>query len=237
MHSPTATTRDSGMWPTPNAQVSQDGDGAETWLARREKLKDKGYNGNGAGTPLTIAAQLWPTPRSSPNENRNTKPAPSHGTTHGRTLAGDAALWATPTTRDWKDGTDPSSAVPTNSLLGRQAPRSGIGGNASSPIDPNSPPLWPTPTTDEATGYLSGSKRDTWRPTLSGAATGLTPVLHNTERQRKPPGARLNPLFVEWLMGLPIGWTDFARLATPSFPRPLPMPSTSSRTLSESEAA
>jgi len=31
--------------------------------------------------------------------------------------------WATPTTRDWKDGTDPSLAVPTNALLGRQAPR------------------------------------------------------------------------------------------------------------------
>lgn len=35
----------------------------------------------------------WPTPRSSPNENRNTKPAPSHGATHGRTLAGDSVAF------------------------------------------------------------------------------------------------------------------------------------------------
>src|SRR5207253_8086609 len=35
------------------------------------------------------AAQLWSTPRGSPNENRTTHHAPSHGNSHGRTLAGD----------------------------------------------------------------------------------------------------------------------------------------------------
>jgi hypothetical protein len=43
--------------------------------------------------------------------------------THGRTLAGDAQQWATPTSRDWKDGADPSPLAATSSLLGRQAPR------------------------------------------------------------------------------------------------------------------
>ncbi len=45
-------------WPTPNAQVSQDGESPETWLKRKEAMKAKGYNGNGCGTPLTIAVQL-----------------------------------------------------------------------------------------------------------------------------------------------------------------------------------
>jgi hypothetical protein len=45
-------------WPTPNAQVSQDGESLETWLKRKEAMKAKGYNGNGCGTPLTIAVQL-----------------------------------------------------------------------------------------------------------------------------------------------------------------------------------
>lgn len=49
-------------WPTPNAQVSNDGETPEAWNARNEKLRDKGYNGNGMGTPLTIAATTWPTP-------------------------------------------------------------------------------------------------------------------------------------------------------------------------------
>lgn len=68
----------------------------------------------------------WPTPRSSPNENRNTKPAPSHGVTHGKTLAGEAASWPTPTSRDWKDGNCENADVPTNGLLGRADGRSSL---------------------------------------------------------------------------------------------------------------
>jgi hypothetical protein len=63
--------------------------------------------------------------------------------------------WATPTARDWKDGTLKETNVPTNGLLSRQAPRTDVDGKGS-------------------------------------CAHGLT----------------LNPLFVEALMGWPIGWTD-----------------------------
>jgi hypothetical protein len=54
----TAVVKDAANWPTPNAQVSQDGESPETWLKRKEAMKAKGYNGNGCGTPLTIAVQL-----------------------------------------------------------------------------------------------------------------------------------------------------------------------------------
>jgi len=48
----------------------------------------------------------------------------------------------------------------------------------------------PTPSAAaEATGVLSGSKRDTWRPSLRGWALGLRPVLHSTERKRWPTPA------------------------------------------------
>ena len=77
-------------------------------------------------------------------------------------LPAQAEKWATPTSRDHKDGADPSENVPTNSLLGRQAPR------ATGPAFPQD----------------SGLPR------------------------------RLNPAFVEWLMGWPLGWTDFAPVAT-----------------------
>lgn len=85
-------------WPTPAASVINDGEPLEKWEERRQRNLAKHVNGNGHGTPLTIAAQAW----------------------------------ATPTSRDWKDGADPSAEVETNSLLGRQAPRSGIGGAGSS---------------------------------------------------------------------------------------------------------
>lgn len=48
------------MVPTPNAHVSQDGEGPDTWLERREEMLAKGYNGNGAGMPLAIYTQLKP---------------------------------------------------------------------------------------------------------------------------------------------------------------------------------
>jgi hypothetical protein len=43
--------------------------------------------------------------------------------TYGNASSSSAAIWATPTARDWKDGANPSMKVPTNALLGRQAPR------------------------------------------------------------------------------------------------------------------
>lgn len=39
-----------------------DGEGADMWLARRERVKLAANNGNGMGMPLTIAVQLLPTP-------------------------------------------------------------------------------------------------------------------------------------------------------------------------------
>jgi hypothetical protein len=64
---------------------------------------------------------------------------------------------------------------------------------------------WPTPNAEhEATGYLSGSKRDTFRPTLRGAALGVVPTLHDATRQR--PRGSLNPDWVGQLMGAPDGW-------------------------------
>jgi hypothetical protein len=53
------------LWPTPSASVANDGEKPDTWLARAEKLKAKKMNGNGAGMPLTIAVQMWPTPTKS----------------------------------------------------------------------------------------------------------------------------------------------------------------------------
>ena len=48
--------------PTPAACNPNDGEGAETWLARRERVKLTAQNGNGMGMPLSIAVQLIPTP-------------------------------------------------------------------------------------------------------------------------------------------------------------------------------
>lgn len=55
-------TGEAQSWPTPSASVVNDGEPVEKWEARRASLEAKHLNGNGAGTPLTIAARNWPTP-------------------------------------------------------------------------------------------------------------------------------------------------------------------------------
>ena len=45
--------------------MANDGEGPDTWLARRERVKLTAANGNGMGMPLTIAVQLLPTPAAS----------------------------------------------------------------------------------------------------------------------------------------------------------------------------
>lgn len=53
------------LLPTPTAGQHNYDEDPDQWLARRETLKAKGINGNGAGTPLGVAVKMLPTPESS----------------------------------------------------------------------------------------------------------------------------------------------------------------------------
>jgi hypothetical protein len=57
---PTLTTLATN-WPTPDAAISNDSEDPETFPARQDRQKARGINGNGMGTPLAMAAKLWPT--------------------------------------------------------------------------------------------------------------------------------------------------------------------------------
>jgi len=102
-------TPESGVWPTPDAQAFQDGMDCtlEEWDERRRRLRDTTPtpNGNGCGTPLAMAAQLWATPNSmgggsvSRSGDRIDEPL----------LAGQAeglmdSLWGTPRATDGEKG-------------------------------------------------------------------------------------------------------------------------------------
>jgi len=112
-----------GSWPTPNAGPQNDGD--STWEKRRESLKAEHKNGNGFGLTLGQAVTLasWPTPMAgTPAQNGNN----AAGNNDCSRKVADLASWATPTTRDHKDGDGQSCQnVPINSLLGRQVHLSG----------------------------------------------------------------------------------------------------------------
>ncbi len=49
----------------PAAGAFNDGESVASWLARRDRQKKPGRNGNGIGTPLAIAIRLLPTPMAS----------------------------------------------------------------------------------------------------------------------------------------------------------------------------
>ena len=157
---------------------------------------------------------------------------------HGRALAAEAATWPTPAARDWKSGAASeetlnrnarplSEAVttwptPTTSMATLQdLEQARFAGD-----DPRRPAYanaWPTPTADLGTGYMSGSKSDTWRPSLAGAAAGLRPSRSGRPALATPTAGgfgssstpALNPRFVATLMGLPDSWLN---VSTPCAP-------------------
>ena len=128
---------------------------------------------------LPAQAENWPTPKA---QNSN---APAEHGEGGAELQTKVMQWATPTSRDWKDGADPSPNAPTDCLLGRQAPRSGIDG-----------PIFFTEDPTLLQQYI-----------ISPPEAG-----RNADLRR-----RLNPFFVEYLLGLPIGWTASAPVEMRSF--------------------
>ena len=69
--------------------------------------------------------------------------------------------------------------------------------------------LWPTPTAHNAKEQDSPSEATLNTPTLCHQARG------GDKTQPK----HLNPVWVEWLMGWPLGWTDLKPLETDKYPQ------------------
>jgi hypothetical protein len=88
-------------WPTPDASTANDREQPDTWRARQERLKVRCNNGNGAGVPLTIAAQemaqaQWPTPTV---QNEKGAGGNREG---GPNLQTEVVAWPTPAARDYR---------------------------------------------------------------------------------------------------------------------------------------
>jgi hypothetical protein len=162
---------------------------------------------------------LWPTPRASANENRQTALTPSQiAGTHGLSLCAvvnTPAMWPTVRASDGERG-------------GRGDLIQAVRGNPNSHYK-----LWPTPVAND------GEKRgnfDLTNPRNGLAAAAKlwpTPTVQDSENNGAPSqmerntkplnaevGGSLNPTWVEWLMGWPLGWTDCAASATDRFRTP-----------------
>ena len=177
-------------WPTPDANVMNDGEPVESFRARRERIKAQGINGNGMGTPLAMFSQMWPSPRAEDSESAGNHPDAVDS------LTGATKLWATPRAAS-AEGTIPPTSflrscgknrlddIRAQTIAFRLPPTTAEHGTPSSDTPQSLPPL-----------YLLLVW--IWRESSRGKAL------------------RLNPSFVEWLMGWPIGHSDSERPVTVS---------------------
>jgi len=108
-------------------------------------------------------------------------------------LRSQAVTWPTPTTRDWKD-TGSLENVPQNCLLGRVAAQ------------------WMTPRIVAGAYTRDNGNPDSECLTLEGQAILASSLpdhpISTVGEESSHIRRTLNPLFVEWLMGWPPGWTS-----------------------------
>ena len=142
-----------------------------------------------------------------------------------------AQLWATPNTMDGLPPRSKESLLrqATTTRKGRTRPA-----NLREQVDPGSVALWPTPRASEykGCGPIGSKSAEAWNKQGYLTARAMyfpSPNPTGAERDRakrgtEPAGQRgltdsaggqLNPTWVEWLMGFPLGWTDLSVSETP----------------------
>lgn len=196
---------------TPAACNPNDGETPETWLRRRDDVKDRVGNGNGMGMPLSIAVQLLPTPQA--RDHKGTDSEADHN--RRRSPSMDAvsyhfpALLPTPEAKNShagpdyarmnRDGSGGHDLVTALTLLCTPSASDGAGGKTSRSGGRIDEPL------------LGGQAREmqsSWgkyAPAIARWEALTRPAPAPTE-PNKNGNPRLSAAFSEWLMGWPAGW-------------------------------
>lgn len=213
---PATGESDCSSWPT--ARVERGGYTRDKGNPEQERLTLEGL------------AQQWATPQARDFENPGSldRIAAQRAKGHGcRNLNDEAAHWQTPATdsfrsrgSDRKDemGLDQQARRWPTPVAAPEAPNK----NSNTVNGPTSlgeaatvfADTWPTPTARDPKGQDLPSHEG--GRSLPMAAGSFSPPAPATDAGQKYSGKRrvLNPLFVEWLMGWPIGWTDSAPVET-----------------------
>jgi len=166
---------------------------------------------------------LWPTPQASDNKRRATEASVARRRKLGKQISLEAAvMWPTPNTEGYRsDGelkllAEMVGDTPEFQAMSSRACRSKkraalrrLGEGESEAT------MWPTPCASEGldcgTNWASLAAVDKGGRIARRIATNGGPETQQTTH------AQLNPAWVEWLMGWPIGWTDLKPLGTDKF--------------------
>jgi hypothetical protein len=179
-------------WTTPTPWQQEES--LDSWETRKAKNKAKGYNGNGQGTPLDMQVKILG------------QAAPASGSS----LGSRQGLWLTP--RANEPDSDPNFAA-------RNADR---GAHCHGTLSSQAKETWWTPQVQDSKHSGTNPTANGERDLLVNQVNWATPQLqdgHNivqdsTSHKTIPAqltemnaSGKLNPRWVETLMGLPIGWT------------------------------
>ena len=228
-------TADGQCWELPMSAPPISGIGSGLWLQTpiaamaKNTMRSAEFAKGRAPSPQEFVRQ-WPTPVASDTGSRS-KPYAQGGTPLSL-----AVKWPTPIATD-------GSKCPSDSLSRAVNPA------LRKTFRTASAPMWPTPTVcgnhnrkgasptsgdGLATAVLkcaTPTARD-WRSGKASEASEAT-MLRNSRPLSEQIGGSLNPPWVEWLMGWPIGWTDLKPWATD---RCQPAPQQRGECLQEAEA-
>ena len=186
---------------------------AASWLSTGPTSPTTEMSTTSTGEPftqLTLFAADTPASRSHSQETELEETTPDTSGPGSQT----PFAYFDPDTHSWKTSPDTSASASEKSSL--TFPRSGMTRNGIAYQQPPSAPL------TAVTAYSSSQHDKTW----------LTPTAHLVKETGCPSegrlntptltfdaldgnSGRLNPTFLEWLMGFPISWTDCEDLATP----------------------
>lgn len=200
----------SGSWPTPTASDNRQR-GTEVATANRLAKGDQ------IGLE---AAVKWPTPRANDAEKRGEiEPTnPRNG------LPGAVKLWPTPTANQYEQQNLDTVLERRERIKQSKKNGNGFGLTLAQQVAVEERKMWPTPTTRDwkdgsaeacanvpANGLLGRVVHQFATPQARDYRTGQSERWDNPERSRNlndQVGGSLNPDWVEWLMGFPIGWTS-----------------------------
>ena len=227
------TGNGSGFWPTPRASENDQGPAA------RQKWAESGssFTGQGRGATLTTAVKMWPTPQARDHfpphsaEYIEEKRAQGHGMGNLNDAVAHPRMFPTPCATDAKPITGGNLYVTETGTVRHMRPD----GRSSNRGLEATVKMFPTPTSSMVTmedmeqarhSGVSGKRPEYGKmfpPPHANCHTGPGQKgeggdnLQTAVASESGNGGSLNPRWVEWLMGWPIGWVSLEPLETGRF--------------------
>jgi len=201
-------TSDAKNWPTPRASDNEGG------IPSNVELSDGSFSRTNAdgvrwGVKLKDATANWPTMTAGNPSNANSKRGSD-------SIYGAVENWPTPSTMD---------DISRNRMRPSRAATNRKTGYLSEAILNEEAKKWPTPNASEHKYRMQGNTQQSNGLTATARKSDIHSTLQAPETETdghtcSPSCRRLNPLFAEHLMGLPLGWTCVSGpLETESFQR------------------